>query len=125
MLVGLSIGVSTFLPAAIISIVFFNSNYKLLKPSFKFVQFKHVNDLTSLGIKFFVLQVASVVIFTTDNLIITQLFGPAQVAPYSIALKYFNIAQMGFSIIITPFWSAFTEAYAKNDFGWIRNIILV
>ena len=68
-------------------------------------------------------RLAAVVVFTTDNLIITQLFGPAQVAPYAIALKYFNIAQMGFSIIITPFWSAFTEAYAKNDFGWIKNTI--
>ena len=69
------------------------------------------------------MQIAAVVVFTTDNLIITQLFGPAQVAPYSIALKYFNIAQMGFSIIITPFWSAFTEAYTKNDYAWIKNNI--
>ena len=122
-LVGISIGLSTFLPSAAISIVFFSRNYKHLRPSFKFVKFEHVNELTSLGIKFFVMQIAAVVVFTTDNIIISQLFGPAQVAPYSIALKYFNIAQMGFSIIITPFWSAFTEAYTKNDFGWIKNIV--
>ncbi len=122
-LIAVTIGFSTFLPAVIFSVIFFSRNYKHLKPSFKFVQFKHVNKLTSLGVKFFVMQAAAVVVFTTDNLIITQLFGPAQVAPYSIALKYFNIAQMGFSIIIIPFWSAFTEAYTKNDFGWIKNTI--
>lgn len=30
---------------------------------------------------------------------------------------------MIFSIIITPLWSAYTEAYAKNDIKWIRNTI--
>ena len=27
---------------------------------------------------------------------------------------------MGFSIILTPFWSAFTEAWVKKEFGWIK-----
>jgi O-antigen/teichoic acid export membrane protein len=30
---------------------------------------------------------------------------------------------MAFGIIITPFWSAFTEAYVKKDFDWIRSSI--
>jgi O-antigen/teichoic acid export membrane protein len=30
---------------------------------------------------------------------------------------------MGFSIIITPFWSAFTEAWYKNDLNWIRKVM--
>ena len=30
---------------------------------------------------------------------------------------------MGFTIIVTPFWSAFTDAYAKNDFAWIRKSV--
>ena len=28
---------------------------------------------------------------------------------------------MGFSIILTPFWSTFTEAWAKKEFNWIRS----
>jgi O-antigen/teichoic acid export membrane protein len=27
---------------------------------------------------------------------------------------------MGFTILITPFWSAFCEAYAKKDFVWMK-----
>jgi O-antigen/teichoic acid export membrane protein len=30
---------------------------------------------------------------------------------------------MVFSIVLTPFWSAFTEAYVKKDEQWIRNTI--
>ena len=122
-LVGVAIGFSTVLPTTIATFVFFNKNYKQLKPSFKFVKFAHVNELISLGIKFFVLQIAAVVVFTTDNLIITQLFGPAKVTSYNVAFKYFSIFQTIFIIIIAPFWSAFTEAFTKNDFAWIKSKI--
>lgn len=74
-----------------------------------------------LGMKFFVIQIAAIVLYTTDNLIITQLFTPADIIPYNVAFKYFSIVTMGFSIIVTPFWSAITDAYAKNDILWIRN----
>ena len=30
---------------------------------------------------------------------------------------------MGFNIIITPFWSAFTEAWNKKEIVWIKNIV--
>lgn len=122
-LVGITIGFSTFLPAVIVSIIFFSKNYKHLKPSFRYVKFGQINELTSLGVKFFVIQIAGVIVFTTDNFIITQLFGPAQVTPYNIALTYFNFAQMGFTILLNPFWAAFTEAFIKNDIEWITTSI--
>ena len=30
---------------------------------------------------------------------------------------------MGFGIVMTPFWSAFTEAWTKKDIPWIKNTI--
>ena len=30
---------------------------------------------------------------------------------------------MMFSIIIAPFWAAYTEAWVKQDFGWIRGTV--
>ena len=32
---------------------------------------------------------------------------------------------MLFAVILTPFWSAYTEAYAKGDVTWIRNTLAV
>ena len=98
----------------------FNTDYKDLKPSFRLFKFKYIKDIMGLGMKFFAIQIAAIVLYTTDNLIITQLFSPADVTPYNIAFKYFSIITMGFSIIVTPFWSAITDAYAKNDIIWIR-----
>ena len=53
-------------------------------------------------------------------LFISKLFSPAEVVPYNIAYKYFSIVTIGFTIIVTPYWSSFTEAYARKDLEWIK-----
>ena len=98
----------------------FNRKYERFKPSFKLFKWKYVKDIMNIGLDFFTIQIASIILFSTDNFIITQLFGPEQVTPYNIALKYFTIITIGFSVIVTPFWSAITEAYTIKDFDWIK-----
>jgi O-antigen/teichoic acid export membrane protein len=117
----------SFTPVIVVvasSLWFYKRDYKEFSPSFKYVKFSYAKDLMNLGIKFFFIQIAAIILFQTSNIIIAQLFGPAEVTPYNIAFKYFGIITMMFSIIIVPFWSAFTEAYAKNDIIWIKNIML-
>jgi len=77
-----------------------------------------------LGINFFIISIDGVVLFTTDNIIITQLYGPELVTPYMIASRYFGISFMLFIIVVQPLWSAVTDAYSKNDFKWIKNIMI-
>lgn len=103
------------------SLFFFNSSFKNFKPSFKYIDFSKSKDLLNLGIKFFFIQIAVIILYQTNNIIISQLFGPAEVTPYNIAFKYFNALLMVFTIIISPLWSAFTEAWTKQDTVWIKN----
>lgn len=105
------------------SIWFFNGRYKTYRPSIKLVDFSKAKDLLNLGLKFFIIQIAAVLLYSTNNIIITQLFGPEQVTPYNVSFKYFSILMMGFAIVITPFWSAFTEAWAKKEITWVKNIM--
>jgi len=102
------------------SIWFFKGKYKAYRPSFKFVDFGKAKDLLNLGIKFFIIQISAVLLYHTNNIIISHLFGPAQVTPYNVAFKYFSVLMMSFSIILTPYWSAFTEAWAKTELEWIK-----
>lgn len=118
--------VFSFTPVLVLlisSIWFYTHSYRKYAPSLKFVKFKYAHDLMSLGIKFFLIQIAAVVLYQTSNIIIAQLFGPAQVTPYNIAYKYFSVIPMVMGIIMMPFWSAFTEAWVKNDILWIKNTI--
>ena len=70
---------------------------------------------------FFVIQIAAIIQFQTANIIIARNFGTEDVTAYNIVFKYFGIVNMVFTIFITPFWSASTEAYQNNDIQWIKN----
>ncbi len=96
--------------------------FQKLRPSLKHVNFKAGKSLMNLGLQFFIIQIAGIVIFSTDNIIIANTLGPEQVSIYNIAFKYFSIITLGFSIICAPFWSAYTEAFERKDFNWIKGI---
>ena len=117
---GLGLACTPVLVFSASSLWFYSGEYKKYAPSFRRIDFRMSRDLMGLGVKFFVIQIAAIVLYETANIIISQLFGPAEVTPYNIAYKYFGIISMVFSIIMTPFWSAFTEAWHKKDMVWIQ-----
>jgi O-antigen/teichoic acid export membrane protein len=98
----------------------FNKRYIDFKPSIKLWKNEYLKDIFGLGMKFFIIQIAGVILFSTDNIIITQLFGPESVVPYNIAFKYLSISNMVLAIMLTPYWSSITEAYTNNDYEWIK-----
>jgi O-antigen/teichoic acid export membrane protein len=101
----------------------FSTKFKMIRPGFKFINFKYAHSLLGLGVQFFIIQMAILVVFSTDNIILTQLFGPEQVTVYNIAFKYFSIAIMINGIVTYTFWTPFTEAFVKKDLTWIRKTI--
>lgn len=120
---GLVMSASPVFSLLISSIWLYTGKYKRYCPTIHLVDFKKSKVLMGLGLKFFVIQIAAILLYQTNNIIIAQLFGPSEVTPYNIAFKYFSIITMIFSIIITPFWSAFTQAWVTKEVSWIRNII--
>lgn len=106
----------------ILNWTFFRGHTYLL-PSLKYFRREKIRSLVMLGGKFFVIQMASVVILTTDNMIITRLLGPEHVSGYNIVSKLFSLIIIGHGIILAPLWSAYTEAYTRGDGEWlVRNI---
>ncbi len=106
---------------AIATIYFFSKDYRMYLPSIEYVDLSKSRDLLSLGFKFFYFQLVGVVFFSTTNFFIAHFSNNETVAAYNIAFKYFFIINMGFSIILVPFWSAVTDAYSKGDFIWLKN----
>jgi O-antigen/teichoic acid export membrane protein len=120
---GIALSVAPVIVLFVSSYWLYSRDYKDFAPSLKYVKFNYARDLMSLGFKFFFIQISVILLYQTNNMIIIQLFGPSEVTSYNIAFKYFGIVPMIFSIILTPFWSAFTDAYAKKDLSWIRKEI--
>ena len=96
--------------------------YPELCPSIKAYSNQHLSCLFSLGIRFFVIQIASIVLFMSGNIIISRLFTPEAVTPYQVAYRYYSLALIVFTLIITPFWSATTDAYNRGDYEWIIKV---
>lgn len=94
----------------------FLKQYRSIAPNIRSIDISYASKILGIGLNFFLIQIAGVVIFSTSNVIISRLFGPQEVTPYNIAFKYFNLCYIAFSIIIAPIWSAVTEAYTKQDF---------
>ncbi|HEK19790.1 MULTISPECIES: lipopolysaccharide biosynthesis protein [unclassified Mucilaginibacter] len=102
------------------SFYFYSGDYSSLSPTFKSVKYKYARQLLSAGGAFFIIQIGTLVLYETDNIVISQLFSPREVTTFNIAYKLFSVVLMVFIMIITPLWSAFTEAYVKKDMDWIR-----
>jgi len=115
-----TIGIINVTVPLVASVWLFKSYFKDYSPSLNFVSFKYAKSLMNVGAMFFLFQSTAIIVVATDNVIITQLFGPAEVTPYNIALKYFAPITIIFNIFSAPLWSAYTEAYTQNDFLWIK-----
>ncbi len=92
-----------------------------LKPSISSINIKYLKPLLTLGAGFFAIQISALILNMTDNLLISGLYGSAEVTPYSIVYKFFYMVVQIHGIIIMPMWSAYTEAMAKRDLLWIRS----
>lgn len=119
---SLSISLVPVLIVIVASWIMYNKRFKQIAPSIKKIDRACVGDLFNLGYKFFIIQIQVVVFTQSANFLISNISGPNDVTTYSIASQYLGVTMMLYSIILTPLWPAFTEAFAKNDYGWMNRI---
>lgn len=120
--VGVGVSIMPVIVYLIAGYIFFRTIFKKISPSFRMIDFKYSKDLLFLGGQFFVIQAAGLIVFSTDNMIIAQLFSPSEVTVYNIAYKYFYLVPMLFGIFLNPLLPAYTEAFATNDINWIKKV---
>ena len=104
------------------SFIFFKGKFKQVSPTIKSVNLKYVKDLGGLGVKFFIIQIQMIVLYQATNILISHIDGPTAVTQYNIAYKVLNVIVMVYTIILSPLWPAFTDAYTQKDFTWMKNI---
>lgn len=120
MKVALAFSLSPVIVYLIAYPVTFIKKYRNISPSIRYIRFKYTKSLTGLGVKFFFLQIVCLVLYSSSNVIVSKVFSPSEVTPFSIANRYFNVMAMIFFIITNSNWSAITDAYTRNDFRWIK-----
>jgi len=115
-------GISLVAANLLLSGFLFRAHKKLL-PTYKGFDKNKISPLLSLGIKFFIIQLAVLVIFMTDKILITQLLGAEHVTPYEVLFKMFSVFTVIQSLLLAPLWPAYSDAYQRGDLDWIRTKI--
>lgn len=105
------------------SALLFSTRYRKYAPSIKLIQLRYIKDILGIGGKFFIITTSMLFIFQLMNVIISRIIGPDAVTEYNIAYKYFSALYMVAIIIINPFWSAFTDAYTRKDYEWMKRML--
>jgi len=113
---------SSLVTANVLLSIWFYRQYPELRPT-PCLDKQHVQPLLAVGMQFFVIQIAVLIIFTTDKMLITQLFGPLYVTQYEVVFKLFSLITLGHTLITAPLWSAYTDAYHRGDTVWIGNML--
>lgn len=106
----------------IASFTFYTGKFKKIAPSIKLYERDKVKTLFGLGAKFFLIQIQMLVLYQSTNVLISNVAGPDDVTSYNLAYKYIGIAMMVYTILLQPLWPAFTDAYTRKDFAWMKSI---
>lgn len=116
-------GSNTALIFLIANFLFFRKSLRHLKPKYKYVNIKESMPLLKLGGWFFINQIMYMIIAKSALIVVIQLFGPEEVTVYNLSLRYMSFISIFFMIALTPYLTAFTEAYVKGEYDWIKKTI--
>jgi O-antigen/teichoic acid export membrane protein len=91
-----------------------------IRPGLRWVELSVSRELFGEGILFFVLQLSGLIVFNSDNLVITHYLGASEVTPYSVAWRLTGYASTFQAVLLPSAWPAFSEAYHRGDLKWVR-----
>ncbi len=104
------------------SLFFYFGKFRRVSPSIFYVRKCLVSELLGLGYKFFIINIQVLVLYQSTNVLISNVSSPLEVTNYNLAYKLLNFTMLGYTIITNPLWPAYTDAYTRGDYDWMRSI---
>jgi O-antigen/teichoic acid export membrane protein len=117
-------GICTTIPNIILIFILKHQGINIFKAiSSKNIDKNLRGSIMNAGLQFLGLQICSIVLYSTDNLIINYLISSEMVTKYSIITKIYDTGSSLFAILLISLWSAVTFHIAQNDYEWVRKKI--
>jgi O-antigen/teichoic acid export membrane protein len=95
--------------------------FSKLIPTVKGVSFTRIKEMTTLGIGFFVIQIAFIAVFATDRFVVLKYLGAEHVPAYDVAIRLFGLVPTVLTLFMTPLWSLFGVAFNRGDTVWLSS----
>lgn len=102
--------------------VFLMPDFKQKRPSISYVDFKVAKDVLGIGLAFFWVQIAFMLLTTTNEFLISKLSAPEDVVDFQIYFRFFSIFGILFTLALTPLWSLITQAIAEKNNEWVKKV---
>lgn len=115
-------GGTTCLVYIINTISLFRKN-SFLVPKLNAFDKKKISQISGIGIKFFIIQIAGILLYSVDNILISKYFGANAVTPFNTVYKVYNTVASFYLALIVPIWSRTTVAVTNGDTRWIKNMV--
>jgi O-antigen/teichoic acid export membrane protein len=104
-------------------LVYFFFRHPELAPSIRLADLRLARKIMSDGGWFFILQIAFVLIVSTDSFVILHYYGESALGEYNLAAKLFQTLPAVAGVWFAPLWPAYAEAIARNDLAWVRKTL--
>lgn len=111
------------LASGAISLLALHKRFKLATPRFADFRVNDVRAMLGIGGLFFLLQIAGVIGWDMDTVLISTLIGPASVAVYSVAQQMFLLVTGPLSMVNSPLWGGYADAHTRGDVRYIRTTL--
>ena len=105
------------------NVILYTNRCKEVSPKLSSYDKACLRDIYSLGLKFFVSQSANLIVFQSAAFLISHYVSPSEAAAYKTAFTYFGVIVMFNTMMLLPLSAAITDAYVKEDYAWLKNII--
>lgn len=94
-----------------------------LLPRWKYFDLNLSRSILQSSIYFFVLQLATVAVFSIDSLIAIHILGHTATAEYNVVQKLFQVGPILVGVCSAPLWPAYAEALSRRDLVWVRKTL--
>ena len=109
-------------PLLLATIAVFAGGLRHSAPALRYFRLSYAIQVMKLGGVFFWLQIMAMLIFNTNEFLISWFVEPGKVVEYQIYNKIFGLVAVLFHLVLIPVWSAVTEACAMKEYVWIRKL---
>lgn len=119
-LLAIVYSIAMIVPLAVQTIFVFLKDLKGCAPSLKFFSLTTSKEILSLGGLFFIVQLGSLFLVSTNSWFISHYYASSDVVVYQNYYKIYSLVSVFFSLLSQPLWSGFSAALKSNDCMWIK-----
>jgi O-antigen/teichoic acid export membrane protein len=113
-----------FAMSALSGVWLFIHHRPALAPRFRSIRRDSIKGLLHIGSQFFLIQISSLVVFETSNLVIAHYLGAVRVPSYSLTYSLFGFTSLIQTLLFSYVWVAYSDAIARRDIDWVQRTLL-